>query len=173
MTNLQQYSWPVKIYALFNTKDKNVFYIGATKQPLKIRLQGHLSRSTYSKINDYMYESCSSGAEIEIFELDEVPFYEASFYESFYIDLYYSFGFSLIQMRHSNYCQQQNNKFQNALKVGEKLSKFYDEPLRTTESHLMPEVYAALQKLADKENRSLKNYIETVLQKHLEAQKKK
>lgn len=31
------------------------------------------------------------------------------------------------------------------------------------EVHLMPEVIEAIKKLADKENRSLKNYIETIL----------
>lgn len=41
------------------------------------------------------------------------------------------------------------------------------------EAHLMPGVIDALKKLADKQNRSLKNYIETVLIKHVEEQKKK
>jgi hypothetical protein len=41
------------------------------------------------------------------------------------------------------------------------------------EVHLLPDVIEALKKLADKENRSLKNYLETLIHKHLEQQKKK
>ncbi len=41
------------------------------------------------------------------------------------------------------------------------------------EVHLMPSIVKELQRLAELENRSLKNYIETLLQKHLEDQNKK
>lgn len=44
---------------------------------------------------------------------------------------------------------------------------------KRVEAHLMPDVIEGLKKLADKENRSLKNYIETLLIKHLEESKKK
>lgn len=40
------------------------------------------------------------------------------------------------------------------------------------EVHLMPDVIAELQKLADAANRSLKNYMETVLKEHVKEQKK-
>lgn len=44
---------------------------------------------------------------------------------------------------------------------------------KRVEAHLMPDIIEALRKLADKENRSLKNYIETVLINHIKEQKKK
>jgi hypothetical protein len=44
---------------------------------------------------------------------------------------------------------------------------------KRAEVHLLPEVFVQLKKLADKENRSLKNYMETVLINHVKEQKKK
>jgi hypothetical protein len=44
---------------------------------------------------------------------------------------------------------------------------------KRVEAHLLPEVIDELRKLADKENRSLKNYIETLLVNHIKEQKKK
>jgi mRNA-degrading endonuclease RelE of RelBE toxin-antitoxin system len=44
---------------------------------------------------------------------------------------------------------------------------------KRAEVHLLPEVFEQLKKLADKENRSLKNYMETVLIDHVKEQKKK
>jgi mRNA-degrading endonuclease RelE of RelBE toxin-antitoxin system len=44
---------------------------------------------------------------------------------------------------------------------------------KRAEVHLLPEVFEQLKKLADKENRSLKNYMETVLINHIKEQKKK
>ena len=44
---------------------------------------------------------------------------------------------------------------------------------KRAEVHLLPEVFDQLKKLADKENRSLKNYMETILIKHVKEQKKK
>lgn len=41
------------------------------------------------------------------------------------------------------------------------------------EAHLLPEIVDKLKALADKQNRSLKNYIETVLIEHVKEQKKK
>lgn len=41
------------------------------------------------------------------------------------------------------------------------------------EVHLLPEIIDALQKLADASNRSLKNYMETILIEHVKEQKKK
>lgn len=42
---------------------------------------------------------------------------------------------------------------------------------KRVEIHLLPEIVEQLKALADKENRSLKNYIETLLQKHVKEQK--
>lgn len=44
---------------------------------------------------------------------------------------------------------------------------------KRVEAHLLPEVVDALQKLAKDANRSLKNYIETLLIEHVKEQKKK
>ncbi len=44
---------------------------------------------------------------------------------------------------------------------------------KRVEVHLMPSVVKGLQRLADKENRSLKNYIETVLIQHVQEAKEK
>lgn len=44
---------------------------------------------------------------------------------------------------------------------------------KRVEAHLLPEVVEKLKELADKQNRSLKNYIETVLINHVKEQKKK
>lgn len=44
---------------------------------------------------------------------------------------------------------------------------------KRAEIHLLPEVFEQLKKLADKENRSLKNYMETVLINHVKERNKK
>lgn len=41
------------------------------------------------------------------------------------------------------------------------------------EVHLLPEIVEKLKAIADKENRSLKNYMETVLINHVKERKKK
>jgi hypothetical protein len=43
---------------------------------------------------------------------------------------------------------------------------------KRVEAHLLPETVEALKQLADQQNRSLKNYIETVLINHVKDQKK-
>lgn len=47
------------------------------------------------------------------------------------------------------------------------------EKTKRIEAHLLPETVEALQALADKDNRSLKNYIETVLINHVKELKLK
>lgn len=42
---------------------------------------------------------------------------------------------------------------------------------KRVEAHLMPDIIKALQALADKENRSLKNMIETILIEHVKKKK--
>jgi hypothetical protein len=44
---------------------------------------------------------------------------------------------------------------------------------KRAEVHLLPDVFEQLKKLAYKENRSLKNYMETLLINHVKEQKKK
>lgn len=44
---------------------------------------------------------------------------------------------------------------------------------KRVEAHLLPDVILSLKKLADAQNRSLKNYIETILINHVKEQKKK
>lgn len=43
---------------------------------------------------------------------------------------------------------------------------------KRVEAHLMPDIVEDLKALADKANRSLKNYIETILIQHVKEQKK-
>jgi hypothetical protein len=44
---------------------------------------------------------------------------------------------------------------------------------KRAEVHLLPDIVKQLKVLADKENRSLKNYMETVLINHVKEQKKR
>jgi hypothetical protein len=44
---------------------------------------------------------------------------------------------------------------------------------KRAEVHLLPDIFEQLKQLADKQNRSLKNYMETVLINHVKEQKKK
>lgn len=99
-----------KIYALINTVTDAVFYIGCTVQPLKVRLSSHLSYPIKCPKNDYIYDILIAGGKVEILELDEVDFETGSFWEQHYIDLFFSFGYNLIQKRKSNYneCKPQN-----------------------------------------------------------------
>ena len=100
----------VTVYAMIEMPIGNVFYVGVTRQPLKNRLQNHLNYQCISKLSTYLYQSGKSGNFIEIFELDKTTLQNASFYEEFYIHLFCSFGFNLIQHRTSDYTKQQTSK---------------------------------------------------------------
>jgi Txe/YoeB family toxin of Txe-Axe toxin-antitoxin module len=100
----------VKIYALINSLNDTVFYIGCTKSDLKARLSNHISRRTDCTKNRFIYNILVAGGKVEILELDEVAFENGSFWEQHYIDLFLSFGYKLIQRRTSAYneCKPEN-----------------------------------------------------------------
>ncbi len=93
----------VKIYCLLNTKTEQVFYIGCTKQRLMARLSGHVNCRLQSRKGDFIYDIYVNGGKVEIMELDEVNIEDGQFWEQHYIDLFFSFGFNLIQRRKSEY----------------------------------------------------------------------
>lgn len=70
----------VSIYILINPDSGKVFYVGATQKP-KSRLRQHCI--THKPM------------EPEMVIVDEVKLDEAKFYESFYLDLFRTFGFDL------------------------------------------------------------------------------
>lgn len=93
----------IYIYALINSLDNNVFYIGATMYPNgrlcqhKCNTQGNPKKR--KKISDIL----NSGGVIEMLILDECKKIKVTFLEDFYSDLFSSFGFELLQPRKSNY----------------------------------------------------------------------
>lgn len=99
----------VSIYALINPIDNYVFYIGATTNPV-IRLKTHISGRNLddSFKNIQLQKIISNGDKPELLVLDQCLNKDATFWENFYIDLYSSFGFCLVQSRYSIYTH--NNK---------------------------------------------------------------
>jgi hypothetical protein len=108
----------VKIYALLNPIDHNVFYVGATTSELKIRLSAHCSRYCYidnrptfgKKKADYIYNLKEYNAVPEIMLLEEVNFEDVDRTEEFYYFLFKSYGFTLIQdSKAFNYTKKSGN----------------------------------------------------------------
>lgn len=96
----------VNIYALINPINDSVFYIGVTVQPLDKRLKGHLTerKEWYTtKKADCIREILAANLVPEILLLDVTTIDQTSFYEVFYMDLFHSFGFTLLQRRWSTY----------------------------------------------------------------------
>lgn len=86
------------IYALVNPINKEIFYIGATAN-LDSRFSTHIS---FSKVKDtpkdiYIRQILSKGLRPELLVLDTCEPFHAWFWEEHYINLYRSWGFSLIQ----------------------------------------------------------------------------
>lgn len=144
----------VKIYALINTLDDSVFYIGCTVQRLEARLSNHISRSTDSIKNRLVYNILFKGGKVEILELDECDFADGSKWEQFYIDLFKSFGFVLIQSRISNY--NETNPLKRATRCSDKVR---------LEVHIDMGLEDKIKELAKKEGRTVKNWMESVILK--------
>lgn len=93
----------VKIYALINPINSNVFYIGATSGKLYIRLSAHLTCKNNNRKYSMVTLIKSLGLRPEMLLLDTVNKRDAAFYEQFYMDLFRSFGFDIVNKRKSNY----------------------------------------------------------------------
>lgn len=95
----------IKIYALFNPIDKNIFYIGATSSDLNVRLAAHCvpyyyadnKRSFGKKKSDYIFQLKEYNTKPEIMLLEEVNHDDVDKVEEFYYYLFKSYGFTLIQ----------------------------------------------------------------------------
>jgi len=112
----------VKIYALLNPIDNNVFYVGATSSELKVRLSAHCSpycyidtRPTFGKKKaDYIFNLKEYNKAPEIILLEEVNFEDVDRTEEFYYYLFKSYGFTLIQDSKSfNYTKSRRNIYYN------------------------------------------------------------
>lgn len=93
----------IRIYALINPIIGDVFYVGATSDKLYTRLSGHLSCKYNSRKYALISKIKDRGLRPEILLLDTVDHNEAGFFEQFYMDLFRSFGFNLLNRRKSNY----------------------------------------------------------------------
>lgn len=94
----------VYIYALINPLDNQVFYIGATLR-IQLRYVEHHSFSNYGYGPGVQKERAKliakikvESKEMEFLILDTCDINDAAFYESFYIDLFRSYGFKLLQI---------------------------------------------------------------------------
>ncbi len=94
------------IYILINPIDDTVFYVGCTINP-RVRLAGHISVSRMGNLNlkkETIHEIGKMGKWPEIVIVDTcVQKTEACFLEQFYIDLFKSFGFELLQRNNKPY----------------------------------------------------------------------
>lgn len=99
---------PIYIYALISPLDNQVFYVGATMYP-KGRLAFHKSniQGTVSRIAK-ISEIKKSGKMIEMLILEQCTKLNATFLEQFYINLFCSFGFGLLQSKKSTYSKRMN-----------------------------------------------------------------
>lgn len=86
----------INIYALVNPIDSSVFYVGATGDYLYNRLSNHL----YSKNKGALADKIRSlGVRPEMLLLEIVHHDQAEFYEQFYMDLFRTFGFALLNKK--------------------------------------------------------------------------
>lgn len=87
----------ITIYALIDPRDGKVFYIGRTSD-MKHRLLKHNSVGTAKGTpkNVFIREIRAAGFRVTHIVLDEVNKSEGKFWETFYTDLYRSWGFNLL-----------------------------------------------------------------------------
>lgn len=90
------------IYALVDLRDNSIRYVGKTNN-LFIRKKTHIrealnSKSGSTKKYDWIRKVYNSGFEIDIIEIDIVNKSEWQFWETFYIDLFKTWGFALTNM---------------------------------------------------------------------------
>lgn len=104
----------VRVYALINPINDQVFYIGCTKNMDK-RLEAHYGnaleggRRTYR--NQVIDEIADKGMLIDYMILEKCSVGMSSYWEEFYIELFRSYGYHLPQMTKSGYRQTfYNNK---------------------------------------------------------------
>lgn len=93
----------IYIYGLINPLNNQVFYIGASTCP-KHRINVHNNDTNgYPDKILVINEIKKSGEKIELLILDECRKSNVRFLEEFYIDLFTSYGFNLLQKRKSEY----------------------------------------------------------------------
>lgn len=100
----------VKIYALINPINDQVFYIGATTNSLNKRLQEHVNDMKSSLHMPVMVPKkrilksiLESSLYPQILELDEVALMESTFFEDFYMNLFRTYGFNIQQEQKSRF----------------------------------------------------------------------
>lgn len=94
----------ISIYILINSIDDSAFYVGASQDPHG-RLLSHINNreKSVSTKNSKICEIISAGGSVELEILDQCFYYHGRFFEQFYMDLFRSFGFTLMQGQNSNY----------------------------------------------------------------------
>lgn len=94
------------IYALIDPTNQQVFYVGVTRNP-KSREAGHLHDKTCNKNKiDKVKEILSKGLNPEFLILDTCDVKNVRLMEDFYIDLFKSYGFKMLQGIKSNYSEK-------------------------------------------------------------------
>jgi hypothetical protein len=107
------------IYALQDPNTNEIRYVGKSNEPSR-RLSEHLLENT----NTYKVNWIKSLGEVHpnLITLDEVPMSEWGFWESYYIDLFRSWGFRLVNLTNggdgvSNMSTEMKNRISNTLKT--------------------------------------------------------
>lgn len=101
----------VNIYCLINPVNENIFYIGATFHKIYERLSAYKGGKGNKNLKETVNNIQSIGLQPEILLLDTVGISDASFFEDFYISLFKSFGFSLTNVKKSDYSQSKDNGY--------------------------------------------------------------
>ena len=85
------------IYALIDPRDNNIKYIGKSNNPLN-RYKNHFNsaRDKNTHKRNWINQLRSNGYRPELLVIDEVNLEEWVFWECFYISLYKSYGFKLV-----------------------------------------------------------------------------
>lgn len=89
---------PLNIYGLFDPRNKELRYIGATVCSLKKRLKDHRNDSNITHRTNWIKSLKELGLQPEIEQIDEVNISQWAFWENFYIDYYKSIGCRLTNM---------------------------------------------------------------------------
>lgn len=100
------------IYALVNPSTDKIFYIGATIDPYS-RLMSHIYTKDWggTKKQVLIHNLVTQEIEPELLVLDECHISKADFWESFYMDLYSSWGYELLQNKCIPYSTVESRNF--------------------------------------------------------------
>jgi len=154
----------IHIYILINPINKQVFYVGATKNT-NSRLKAHIKSAIYGSMSfksKIIRQILESNFEPEIVSIDTCSIEKASDTEEFYIELFKFYGFKLRQNERSGYSSFIKKKSLKIKPLAEKISV-----------QILRETYELAKLFSGKNDLVMCRFIDRAIKEKIEKEKSK